>query len=279
MFGVASGVKQLWPVATLKSLLHSPAKSVISTDELGRLTQYPGKQHVACPAQRAGAAVLLVVGQSNAGNHQGQRYQAIDGRVVQFFDGQCYAAGSPLLGSTGDAGESSTLLANKLVQSGLYDQVVIVPAAVGPSTIRRWAAGGDLNHMLMSVIDQVKPLYHITHVLWDQGESDFLESTDERAYAADFRSLATSIRDKGISAPIYVSEASFMGYVKPWIPDNPVVTAQRALLDQKSILPGPDTDAIPIMDRFDGIHFSATGQDTLATLWVNILRPSPSGQR
>jgi len=278
-FGTYSGVKQLWPVSALKRLAHPPVKGAIVTDRLGRLIEYPGKQLLPCPLQTPDTAVLLVAGQSNSGNHQGQKYKAIDARVVEFFDGRCYAAESPLLGSTGETGESSTLLGNKLVEAGLYRPVVIVPAAVGPSAIHRWATGGDLNAMLMSVIDQAKPVYAITQVLWHQGESDFLEDTPGDRYAADFHSLADSLRADGVAAPVYVSVASFMGYVKPWVSDNPTMLAQRSLPDGKTIFAGPDTDTITISDRFGGIHFSARGQERLATLWLDALRASKQPAR
>lgn len=273
--GMYTGVKQLWPVPQLKSLMHRHDETGgIVTNRFGRLVAYPGKQKIACPAQTPDTAVLLVAGQSNSGNHQGQRYKAIDSRVIEFFDGQCYLAQSPLLGSSGEIGESSTLLGNKLVEAGLYKQVVIIPAAMGASAIRQWAAGGDLNGLLMSVIENAKPTYTITHVLWHQGESDFLDDTPEDSYIKDFHSLVDSIRREGVSAPIYVSVASFMGYVKPWNADNSVRMAQQALPDGKSILAGPDSDTIPLSDRYDGIHFSASGQEKFTNLWLKILSDS-----
>src|ERR1700721_677242 len=63
-------------------------------------------------------AVLLVAGQSNAANSQGQRYQSPDDRVVNFSEGHCYRAASPLLGADDQRGESWTLLGTKLVRAG-----------------------------------------------------------------------------------------------------------------------------------------------------------------
>lgn len=167
----------------------------------------------------------------------------------------------------------------RLIEAGAFRQVVIIPAAVGPSEIHRWAAGGALHAMPMSVIKQARPVYAVTHVLWHQGESDFLDDTPQDRYAADFRSLADSIRAEGVMAPVYVSVASFMGYVKPRVADNPIMLVQRSLPDGQTIFAGPDTAAIPILDRFDGIHFSARGQEKLATLWLDTLRVSKQPAR
>jgi Carbohydrate esterase, sialic acid-specific acetylesterase len=115
---------------------------MVRTDRFGRLLSYPGKIEITCPIQDEKTAVLLLVGQSNAANYQGQRHQSVDDRVVNFLDGRCYRAASPLLGADGQKGETGTLLGNKLVQSRLYRTVILIPAAVGGSSVRRWAEGG-----------------------------------------------------------------------------------------------------------------------------------------
>jgi hypothetical protein len=107
-------------------------------------------------------AVLLLIGQSNAANYQGQRHQSGDDRVINFSAGRCYRAASPLLGADGDMGETWTLLGTKLIQSGLYRTVILIPAAVGGTAIRRWAYGGDMNKMIVEVIQAVKKHYTIT---------------------------------------------------------------------------------------------------------------------
>ena len=159
-------------IAIGNTKLHS-GHSSIRHDEYGRLVAFPGKQQVDCPAQTPRTAVLLVFGQSNSANYQGQRFRAVDRRVVNFFGGRCYLAESPLLGASGEYGKSWTLLGNKLVAAGLFDQVIVIPAGIGATLISRWAAGGDLNGMLVDAIKEAEPFYKITHVLWHQGENDF----------------------------------------------------------------------------------------------------------
>ncbi len=173
MIGLYAGVKGVWPVPELKLLVATQAQALVRTDQFGRLLSYPGKIEIACPIQNEKTAVLLLVGQSNAANYQGQRHQSADDRVVNFLDGRCYRAASPLLGADGQEGETWTLLGNKLVQSRLYSTVILIPAAVGGSSVRRWAKGGDLNAMLVAVMGAVKARYSITAVLLDQGASRF----------------------------------------------------------------------------------------------------------
>jgi hypothetical protein len=74
--GLYAGVKQTWPVAQLKRLVSQQAYSAIAMDWFGRLLSHPGKIEIPCPAQDNRTAVLLVTGQSNAANYQGQRHQS-----------------------------------------------------------------------------------------------------------------------------------------------------------------------------------------------------------
>ncbi len=272
--GVYSGYQDTWPVPQLKMLVRPHLDpGMVHTDKFGRLLSYPGKHDTPCPPQDARTAVLLVAGQSNAANYQGQRYQSTDDRVVNFSEGRCYFAGSPLLGADGRSGKSWTLLGTKLIRSGLYTKVILIAAAVGGSPIRRWADGGDLNHMLIEVIRSAKTRYTITGILWHQGAADLASNTPGDTYRSDLKSLIDSIRAEGVTAPFYISRSSLQ-LTPRWSEDNPISRAQAELVDGKSILAGPNTDHdITATDRFDGLHFSASGQEKFTEAWLRFLRP------
>lgn len=245
---------------------------MVRTDQFGRLLSYPGKIEIACPIQDEKTAVLLLVGQSNAANYQGQRYQSADDRVVNFVDGRCYRAASPLLGADGQRGEPWTLLGNKLVQSGLYHTVILVPAAVGGSSVRRWAAGGDLNAMLMAVITAVKARYTINAVLLDQGTTDFVERMPEGEYRSDLKSMIDSLRTQGVHAPFFITRST--AGPPDWTEDNPVARAQATLADSRNaVFDGPNTDRdVTRLDRYDDYHYGASGQEKFTDAWMRLLQ-------
>jgi hypothetical protein len=87
--GLYAGVKRTWPVPELKGLLAKLTNQATGKDQFGRLLSYPGKTEIACLAQDQTTAVLLVIGQSNAANYQGQRHQSGDDRVINFSAGHC----------------------------------------------------------------------------------------------------------------------------------------------------------------------------------------------
>jgi hypothetical protein len=273
--GLYAGDKQIWPVVQLKRLINEQLHPMIVTDRFGRLLRYPGKTEIRCPAQSDATAVLLVIGQSNAANYQGQRYQSSDDRVVNFVAGRCYRAASPLLGADGRMGETWTLLGTKLVRIGLYRTVILIPVAVGGSAVHRWAAGGDLNATMLTALQAAKGRYTITGVLFDQGAADFALRTSEAQYRSDLASLIQSLRADGVGAPFFITRCSVGG--DDWTPDNPVARAQASLADdRRGIFDGPNTDRdVTPLDRYDDYHFSASGQEKYTEAWIPLLRAHP----
>jgi Carbohydrate esterase, sialic acid-specific acetylesterase len=270
--GIYTGYYSTWPVPALKMLARTRLNSAsVQTDKFGRLLRYAGKAEIPCPSQDATTAVLMVLGQSNAANSQGQRYQSPDDRIINFSEGHCYISSSPLLGADGRNGESWTLLGMKLVQSGLYSKVILIPAAVGSTPIYRWAAGGDLNQMLLGVIRAAKLHYTITGVLWHQGATDFTLHTPGKTYRAGLESLIDTVHAEGVKAPFYISQSSLQ--LSPdWSEDNPISKAQAALVDGRFVFAGPNTDHdLKAIDRFDGLHFSASGQQKFTDAYVQLL--------
>jgi hypothetical protein len=273
--GFYAGVKQAWPVAQLRRLIAERSDPAIRTDPFGRLLRYPGKTEIACPAQDGTTAVLLVIGQSNAANYQGQRHQSPDDRVVNFAAGQCYRAASPLLGADGQLGETWTLLGTRLVQSGLYRTVVLIPFAVGGSAVRRWAEGGDLNAAMVATLREAAARYTITGVLLDQGAADFALHTPEDRYRSDLKSLIDTTRAAGVQAPFFITRCSVGA--EDWSEDNPIARAQASLAEARlGIFDGPNTDRdITPFDRYDRYHFAASGQEKYANAWLPLLRAHP----
>src|SRR5262245_44217932 len=122
LIGGYSALRNLWPWPWMRQtrvILFLPAEPrydpppQFTFDNIGRLTGKIGSKIVPCPQQDERTAVILILGQSNAGNHGGQKTNSEYGsRIVNFFEGQCYVAASPLLGSTGTWGEFWTETAN-----------------------------------------------------------------------------------------------------------------------------------------------------------------------
>lgn len=279
-----------FPFSALRSLKATVISSVSKAqsprsrfgfDQNGRLALDDQKSAVPCPRQTERTAVLLILGQSNTGNHGGQRFRSEHGeKVVNFFETQCFLAESPLLGSDGVNGEYWTHLGNLLIDAGEYDQVVLAPVSISGSEISRWAQGGDINPLVRATAAQLlHSHFQVTHVLFHQGEIDYVIGTSEADYRERFLSLVDSLRSENITAPIFISIASKCleasnGGTRFHSENNPIVHAQLALPnEEKAIKLGVNTDTLlDRIDRFDDCHFSGSGGDKAAKAWVGLLR-------
>lgn len=278
VWGGYSYPHDIWPMPCLRELknrlippMEAPPTQPLPAAMAPRLSQWPGKTETECPPQTDTTAVLLILGQSNAANMSGQRYRSAHGhQVVNFYQGRCVIAGSPLLGSSDQWGESWTLLGNRLLTEGLFETVVLIPIAVSATAINRWAQGGDVNAIVAEEVSLVSRHYRVTHVLWHQGESDYAEGTGRLAYERDFHSLLETLRESGVDAPVLVSVASRCGPLADWKADNPVVQAQRSLIDESvGVFPGVNTDSLLTEDdRFDDCHFAGSGQAKFVDGWL-----------
>lgn len=249
-------------------------------DSQARLIGDEQRPAVSCPQRSGRTAVLLVLGQSNAANYAGQRYRSNFGaRIINFLDGQCFIAASPLLGSTGTKGEYWTEVGNQLVGSGMVDNVVIAPVAYSGTAVSLWARGGELNKVMVATLGALTSSgFKPTQVLWDQGEFDYVLGTTEQVYSERLTSVITTLRDEGVSAPFYISIASKClepsnGGTKDHIADNSVVRAQLALSSGSGdIKRGVNTDVLlGEDDRYDDCHIGGSGTEKVARAWSDIL--------
>ena len=231
------------------------------------------------PRMVGDAAVLLLIGQSNGGNH-GDVQHVANRRVFNFnvFDGLCYPARDPLLGATGDGGSPWCILGDALVEAGFASSVLLVPLCVGGATVEQWAPGGGYHHRMTYCLRRLSEAgFWPSHVLWHQGEANALYGTEAAAYCRAFRALVGSLRQLEISAPVYVAIASYFAVPGGYAAQQQVVGgAQRSLVDaEEGIFQGPDTDVI--RERYDGCHIGGDGLIAHAQAWRVVLTGSVSG--
>ena len=230
-------------------------------DEYERLIFALNKTEVPCPKQTMDTAVLLAFGQSNIANASPAKTKTeFPSQVLNFFNGKCFVASSPLLGAAGDGGEFLTPLADNLIKSKKYKYVIISSSGIGATNISRWQQYGDLNEMLLTVVDSVQKRYQITDLVWHQGENDFIHKTTSKVYANSFLSILNSLKEHGVIVPAHISISTKCNQLN-WYPDNPTAEGQKFLLTQKGIYLGANTDLmLDDIDRApDRCHFSESG--------------------
>ena len=236
--------------------------------------------------------VILALGQANAANSAEGKYKPKH-NVYNIFDGKCYKAIDPLLGATATTPEYQgsvwTRVADKIIESGIYKNVIIKSIAVAGTPISCWevngtgtgwggAMHGSYHQRILDAQDELQEMgFDISHILFHQGETDTQNRTSTTEYKKSFLNMLNSMREYEIKAPIYVALASRYGFLT----SEDVILAQKELIQEHdNILEGPNTDSL---DRFEdrlsngGANMTEIGVEKHATMWFEILKNQSKG--
>jgi hypothetical protein len=224
-------------------------------------------------------AYILTLGQSNAGNSSNSLDTA-GSSVYSYYNGKLYQAADPLIGSNGIGGSVWPAIADRLISTGLYKHVVLIPIAVGNTNIDNWAHGKCSEKLKETLRDLKSRNIKLTHILWHQGESN--NGTSKVDYKKNLSSILKTIRSNGQNAPFYCSIASYTPTAlnKPKGIDINIQAAQREFINEnEGVLLGPNTDTIlDAIDRYDSQHFSKVGKAKYVNLWMQSLIESSEGE-
>jgi hypothetical protein len=266
-FGLISHRYEVFPYYYLKQLVERPVFASLS--QFAGFDVTYGRTALRCDQIPQRPLVLLTLGQSNAANSGSGRFDAASG-VYNFnlFDGRCYEARDPLLGASGDGGSAWIPLAQMLIENGLAEAVVVAPIAVSGSHVADWAPGGVLAERIARAIGVLASTgLQVDALLWHQGESD--RGTAPAMYTESFLRMVGSIRGAGVSAPIYVAQATRCDAQE----DATLREAQAQLgALHAGVRQGPNTDALVGEKLRDGCHFTRLGTFAHAALWFEVLK-------
>jgi len=253
---------------------------------------------VAFPCERIprqGLGVLLTVGQSNISNTgapaAGAKLYKPHNVFYNFnlFDGKCYIAQNPALGTGGDGENVAVRLGDELIDRKIYQNVLIAPVAIGGTYLEEWRArGGKYFEVMLSALAGLRD-YDIepTGVLWHQGEFNAFAFTTNGAedgtqltittpireaarlsYIRNYLEIVAGLRAADVSAPIFVATATRCGGGQ----DEIIRSAQMSIpTPTLGVYAGPDTDLIGPSMRYDGCHMSHAGTNQHATMWADRL--------
>ena len=241
---------------------------------------------VPCPKMHAGLKVILVVGQSQAANSpdtitEDTRYKGpADAHILNLnvYDGKCYVARDPLLGATGQGGSLWLRLAHHLIATGKAREVVLMPIAVGGTSISEWVEGGRYHRKLIVAIHHLHALNLApSDLYWMQGATDAINKMPAEQYRASLQQLIQLWRQQGWSARVWVAQDTICR--QPWL-INPklakvhqseedarqaIRAGQRGLAASGDALAGIDLDNWGISSRPDQCHLGTTAIDQAAS--------------
>lgn len=229
------------------------------------------REEIECPIQNERTGVLVAFGQSNSANYASHRFMPEDvPNVINWYNGNCFRAQSPLLGATNTGGEWISRASEFLVENGTYDEVVVVSLGIGGSPVAAWGAGSELNRRLIETLKEISEIYAVTDMVWHQGESDLNWGVGQSQYFSTFESLHNSIRTFSIEAPLFISVASYCNGGE--YPNN-ITKAQQDLANRiDGVQLGVNTDLLVTSGmRHDDCHFNLQGQNAAAMELAEII--------
>lgn len=267
-YGAYSFAYRTFPIHLLGGMKRfvMPDRGMPGPEQPDLVADGSGREAVDCAAIRKDAAILLIMGQSNAANSGDTLYRS-KRDVINFnwIDGKCYHAEDPLLGTDGGGGSIWTRLGDELIDGGAYKQVVLVDIAVSGTRIRTWAgAKGPARHAVEAAAALRAFGLRFTHVLWHQGESDW--ETPRDIYIRLFHTMAEYLRANEIDAPIFVARTTLCkGRHAPEIEQAQIELPTT----MDNVFAGANADQVDrLRDRQDDLcHFKGSGLAQLARLW------------
>lgn len=219
---------------------------------------------------------LLVLGQSNVASHGDGRARSAVGSMVNPA-GLMMPLADPVRGGSGQGGSIWPRVADRAVDAGLCDRLVVTVRAVSGASVESWARGGDNFTALKGEINRIAAgSPPVDLVVWHQGERDTKDGTRTRPYVVRFKELHAMVGAALPGVEWLVCRASYrMG-----VTSKHVLRAQDQIAKLSGIHAGPDTDTVlgPEL-RFDDTHLSAAGLDRFADEIVAALarlRPPPA---
>ncbi len=225
------------------------------------------------PGERT--ACFCTLGQSNAANVIDAIYEVTNtGRVdnLSVVDGGTYAYKDPALGcnNQGPEGWGNWIgeFADRLINDGLLDRVILAPISIGSTHIGEWAPGGVLHKSILAVSRRVQAIgLPITAFIWVQGEAQ--EGSTEAYYGGLLRAMIDSVRADGQPAPWMIGVSTYHnGIVNPG-----VQAACRNIPNGVDIFAGADTDDLGNEYRQylygTNVHYNVAGRTVVSERWKN----------
>jgi tetratricopeptide (TPR) repeat protein len=223
-----------------------------------RFLDTPQSKQVECPSN---AKIILIAGQSNAGNHLEKTNITVPSNFVNGYNGNCFKISGPALGSTGRNGSITSYVASKLTN---LDPIVFVNTAVYNSSVSDWALSHQqsLSNFANSQLKMFDPNNNeLVGIVWIQGEADAFTNIDYISHFSKVQKLLTNgINDTPVH---YILTQS--SKCDPNGPDANITDTQAFIANNsETIHIAINTDNLGNEYRMDGCHYNGDGANIIA---------------
>ena len=243
---------------------------------LAAMTVAHGSARSTCGEASQPPLRLLILGQSNAGNHGAETEvpaRADNAQTVDVFTPQgCWRGPAPLPGGTGTHQSIWTRLGPHLATQGLDRPIQVALMAVDATTIADWTRAGSPLRVQFDgwLQDLQRAGFRADVILWQQGESDARLGTTAQRYVEGMEQLRAHLTQRGASAPLVMARSTRCRSSG----GQAIRSAQDTLVARHADMRiGPDTDVLDGDHRVNDCHFTRQGLDAAAQAWARGLAP------
>lgn len=233
--------------------------------------------------------VLITAGQSQWTTINPTAFVPTNASVVDNFnvyDGADYnltgillgCQNNPVLaGSDGGPGNLSGRVADALVTAGKFDRVIVIPLAIGSTSITDWTTGVLVNRIAVAMKrlaarGMTPATTGVTFALiWGQGETDGVNGMTSAVWQSNFATFKANAIAAGFSGRIFVVEETQNGGTQ-----FPVIQgAQAAVVDNVTVFAGGNMDSLSNADRqASETHLNDAGAAAFTTLAIAAMHAS-----
>jgi len=246
------GLEQETPSEIIKTRLFNINSNTVS------------KKAVPCPEKQE-VYVVAGFGQSNSTNSGGHRFNIDNESILNFYEGKCYVASDPLLGTTGQRGAIWIPFAQEL---RLSKKILLVTFGIDGSKVDSWLSEDHLAPHLRKNLDSLKSSgYPPDLFVWFQGESD--KNTNPSRYSKDLEQLLKNIHAEFPGSRISLSSTSYCGGGSK----HAITDAQKLIASRNNYIWLGNTDILNAPEyRYDNCHLSEQGLRSVAGMFAKSVR-------
>lgn len=225
--------------------------------------------------------VFICAGQSLRMNINPTLYLPTNSAVVDnlnIYDGAIYNIAGPLLGTSTlttspfGPGNLCARVADLFVTNGRFDRVIIVPIAVGGTSLALWATGPLASRIPVAVrrlaaagITPATP--GVTFAIeMGIGEADYAIGTTQASFAASWATVVANAQAAGFAGRFFMPRETNANDTT-----SGTVLAQQAVVDNVTTFASGNINTIQLAQRLDAQHLNDAGAAAAATLIYNAM--------
>jgi hypothetical protein len=208
---------------------------------------------------------ILIIGQSISSNCNEKKYSPVSGVYQVDLQGNRVAAKDPFLWADCNSGSIWIPFGRLIIESGLTDEVTLMPIGVAGTKLVEWLPGGIANEKMQRALAIAHDAsIRFDYIFFYQGSSDIGENPNK--YKNQLVQLNRIVR-KGTGYVDWLIAQHSRCFDKY---DAAIAQVQRSFIGEP-FYAGPNSNQLGNEYRLDRCHLNQEGQEKMASLWVDAL--------